>query len=41
MDIHNNQEPLFVAKGADAPREGLPFVEREAITALVRNPQTE
>ncbi len=32
-------EPLFVASGADAPRADLPFVERQAITALVRNPK--
>ena len=36
----NNQEPLFIAEGVDAPRAGLPLVEREAITTLVRNPKT-
>lgn len=34
------QEPTFIAKGADAPRQELPFVERDAITAIVRNPKT-
>lgn len=38
--MENHQEPLFVASGADAPREELPFVERVAITALVRDPKT-
>lgn len=33
----NNQDPLFVASGSDAPREDQPFVEREAITALIRD----
>ena len=35
-----NKEPLFVATGSDAPRSELPFVEREAITAIVYNPKT-
>lgn len=37
LKIHmgNTDEPLFIAGGADTPREGLPFIEREAITALV------
>lgn len=38
--MNTTQEPLFVAGGVDTPREGLPFVEREAITALVRDPKT-
>lgn len=29
---------MFVAGGTDAPRAGMPFVERAAITAIVRNP---
>lgn len=33
-------EPLFIDKGAYAPREDLPFVEREAISAIVRDPKT-
>ena len=32
--------PLFVAEGPDAPRPEMPFVERKAITALVRDPKT-
>lgn len=32
------KEPLFIAKGDDAPRAELPFVEREAITAIVYDP---
>lgn len=38
--MNDTSEPLFIAGGTDAPREKLPFVEREAITALVRNPKT-
>jgi 8-oxo-dGTP pyrophosphatase MutT (NUDIX family) len=34
-------EPLFVAEGADAPRADLPFIEREAITAIVHDPKTD
>lgn len=30
--------PLFIASGADAPRPELPFIERDAISALVRDP---
>jgi 8-oxo-dGTP pyrophosphatase MutT (NUDIX family) len=33
-------EPLFLDQGPDAPRADLPFVERDAITALVRDPKT-
>ena len=36
--MENDNEPLFIDGGADAPREGLPFIERAAITALVRDP---
>jgi len=36
----DTHEPLFVGHGADAPRSDQPFVEREAITALVRNQRT-
>ncbi|HYD93371.1 MAG TPA: NUDIX hydrolase [Candidatus Paceibacterota bacterium] len=32
-------EPLFVDTGMNAVRPDLPFVERDAITAVVRNPQ--
>ena len=34
------QPKMFVDEGKSAPRPGLPFVERDAITALVRNPKT-
>lgn len=30
---------LFVDEGVNAPRVNLPFIERDAITALVRNPK--
>ena len=33
-------EPIFIADGLDAPRPELPFVERDAITAILRNPKT-
>lgn len=33
-------EPVFLDQGPDAPRLELPFVERDAITALVRDPKT-
>lgn len=36
-----NNEPLFVASNNDAPKSELPFIEREAITAIVYNPKTE
>jgi 8-oxo-dGTP pyrophosphatase MutT (NUDIX family) len=39
MKTEYNKEPLFIAEGIDAPREELPFVEREAITAIVRDPK--
>jgi len=39
--MENNKEPLFVATGSDAPREELPLVEREAITAIVYDPKTK
>lgn len=32
--------PLFIDTGANAVRPELPFVERDAITAVVRDPQT-
>ncbi|MFA6190422.1 MAG: NUDIX hydrolase [Candidatus Staskawiczbacteria bacterium] len=35
-----NNEPLFVAEGNDTPRVELPFVERQAITAIVFDPKT-
>lgn len=34
-------EPIFVAEGADAPHSELAFVERDAITAIVRDPKTD
>jgi len=40
MKIEYNKEPLFIATGNDAPRDNLPFVEREAITAIVYDPKT-
>lgn len=36
----NNNEPLFIADGMDAPRPELPFIERDAITVILRNPKT-
>ncbi|MDB5189859.1 MAG: leuS [Parcubacteria group bacterium] len=33
--------PLFVDTGMNAVRTDLPFVERDAITAIVRDPQTD
>ena len=41
MELEYNNEPLFVAVGEDAPRAELPFVEREAITAIVYDPKTK
>ncbi len=38
--MENNQEPIFTATGNDMPRNDMPFVEREAITAIVRDPKT-
>ncbi len=38
--MENVSEPLYVATGIDAPHPDLPFIEREAITAIVRDPQT-
>lgn len=35
-----NNEPTFVSVGADAPKPELPMVERNAITAVVRDPKT-
>ncbi|MCR4261057.1 MAG: NUDIX hydrolase [Candidatus Colwellbacteria bacterium] len=37
MEVNNN--PIFIAGGVDAPHPELPFVERNAITAIVRNPR--
>lgn len=36
----NHNEPIFIAEGSDAPRSELPFVERDAITAILRDPKT-
>ena len=38
--MENSSEPLFLAGGTDAPRPELPLVERNAITAIVRNSRT-
>lgn len=35
-----NEIPLFVDKEANVPNPDLPFVERNAITAILRDPQT-
>lgn len=35
-----SEEPLFVDTGKNAVRPDLPFVERDAITAVVRDPKT-
>ncbi|HEY1041926.1 MAG TPA: NUDIX hydrolase [Candidatus Paceibacterota bacterium] len=32
-------EPLYIDQGPDAPRPDLPFIERDAVVALVRDPQ--
>ncbi len=34
------ETPIYVASGDDAPRPNEPMVERQAITAVVRNPET-
>lgn len=34
-------EPIFIAEGPDAPHPELPFVERDAITAIVYDPKTQ
>lgn len=38
--MHNTEDPTFVAQGNDAPRPNLTLIERNAITAIVRNPKT-
>jgi 8-oxo-dGTP pyrophosphatase MutT (NUDIX family) len=38
--MSNTEIPLFVGTGQNAVRSDLPFVERDAITAIVRDPQT-
>lgn len=38
--MKNSKEPLFIAEGTDAPREELPFIEREAITAILFSPKS-
>ena len=40
MHMNEANEPLFIDTGANTPRADLPFIERQAITALVRNPRT-
>jgi ADP-ribose pyrophosphatase YjhB (NUDIX family) len=37
----HTSEPIFTANDADAPRPDLPFIERDAITAIVYNPKNE
>lgn len=37
----NTSEPIFTASDADAPRPDLPFIERDAITAVVHDPKTD
>jgi len=37
--MENLKEPLFVDTDSNAPRPDLPFVERQAITAVVVNPK--
>jgi 8-oxo-dGTP pyrophosphatase MutT (NUDIX family) len=31
--------PIFTAEGVDAPKPSLPYVERSAVTVLLRNPK--
>jgi len=38
--MHTPIIPLFIDSGPNAPRSELPFVERNSITAVVRNPRT-
>lgn len=38
--IGDRPTPLFIGEGADAPRPELPFTERNAVVAIVRNPCT-
>lgn len=38
--MNNPARPTFVATGWDAPRADLPFVERNAIAAMLRDPKT-
>ena len=38
--MDKNQGPTFVDSDINAPRPELPFIERDAITAVVRNPST-
>ena len=33
-------EPIYIDDGVDAPRADLPFVERNAVVAVLRNPRT-
>ena len=39
--MQNEQIPLFVDSGQNTPRPELPFIERNAITAIVRDPETK
>jgi 8-oxo-dGTP pyrophosphatase MutT (NUDIX family) len=41
QNMEHTEEPIFIATGIDAPREELPFIEREAITAIVIDPKTK
>ena len=38
--LEKHSIPLFIATGPDAPRPELPFVERNAINVVIRNPKT-
>lgn len=38
--FEKQKAPLFVGRGPDAPKPELPFVERDAVTAVVFNPKT-
>lgn len=38
--MNKTQEPIFVDGGQDTPRPDLPFIERQAISAIVYNPKT-
>lgn len=36
--MDSNEVPLFIDSGSNAPKEDLPFVERNSITVALRNP---
>ncbi len=39
--MNASSEPIFLDTGTNAPRPDLPFIERDAVTAIVYNPQTK